>query len=69
MSQRSPVQRSAAQSAGNVWPTPMVVADWRNKRIVMNVASVRFRAEIFVNKKLVGYDLVNSNVLPYPGHQ
>ena len=24
----------------------------------MNVASVRFRAEIFVNKKLVGYDLV-----------
>ena len=26
----------------------------------MNVASVRFRAEIFVNKKLVGYDLVNS---------
>ena len=37
-----------------------VPADWRNKRIVMNVASVRFRAEIFVNKKLVGYDLVNS---------
>lgn len=27
-----------------------VPADWRNKRIVMNVASVRFRAEIFVNK-------------------
>ena len=37
-----------------------VPADWRNKRIVMNVASIRFRAEIFVNKKLVGYDLVNS---------
>ena len=37
-----------------------VPADWKNKRIVMNVGSVRFRAEIFVNKKLAGYDLVNS---------
>lgn len=37
-----------------------VPADWENKRIVMNVESVRFRAEVFVNKKLAGYDLVNS---------
>ncbi|MEO8405634.1 MAG: sugar-binding domain-containing protein [Chitinophagaceae bacterium] len=32
----------------------------KNKRITLNFESVRFRAEIFVNKKLVGYDLVNS---------
>lgn len=37
-----------------------VPADWEDKRIVMNVESVRFRAEVFVNKKLAGYDLVNS---------
>lgn len=37
-----------------------IPADWKNKHIVMNVGSVRFRAEIFINKQLVGYDLVNS---------
>jgi hypothetical protein len=31
----------------------------RSKRIFLNVGSVRFRAEIFVNHQLVGYDLVN----------
>jgi beta-galactosidase len=30
------------------------------KRIVLHFESVRFRAEVFVNHKLVGYDLVNS---------
>jgi hypothetical protein len=34
--------------------------EWEGKRIVMQVASVRFRAEIFVNRKLVGYDVINS---------
>lgn len=32
----------------------------KGKRIVLYFESVRFRAEIFVNKKLAGYDLVNS---------
>jgi hypothetical protein len=32
----------------------------RGKRIFLNVGSVRFRAEIFINRRLVGYDLVNS---------
>jgi hypothetical protein len=31
----------------------------RGKRIFLNVGSVRFRAEIFINRRLVGYDLVN----------
>ena len=31
----------------------------KGKRIVLNFESVRFRAEVFVNRKLVGYDLVN----------
>jgi len=31
----------------------------KGKRLVLNFESVRFRAEVFVNKKLVGYDLVN----------
>lgn len=30
----------------------------RNKRIVLKFESVRFRAEVFVNKKLCGYDVV-----------
>lgn len=32
----------------------------RGKRIVLYFESVRFRAEVFVNKQLVGYDIVNS---------
>ena len=47
-----------------------VPAEWSGRRIVMNVGSVRFRAEIFVNHQLAGYDLVNStpftvDVTPY----
>ena len=33
---------------------------WKGKRIVLQVGSVRFRAEIFINRELSGYDLVNS---------
>ena len=32
---------------------------WRGKRIVLNFESVRLRAEVYVNKKLAGYDLIN----------
>lgn len=32
----------------------------RGKRILLQIESVRFRAEIFVNEQLCGYDLVNS---------
>jgi beta-galactosidase len=32
----------------------------KGKRISLHFESVRFRAEIFINKKLAGYDLVNS---------
>ena len=37
-----------------------VPADWEGRRMVLKVGAVRFRAEIFVNRKLVAYDLVNS---------
>lgn len=37
-----------------------VPSSWKNKHITLNIESVRFRAEIFINKKLVGYDLINS---------
>ena len=37
-----------------------IPAEWKNRRIAMNIGSVRFRAEIFVNHQLAGYDLVNS---------
>jgi beta-galactosidase len=37
-----------------------VPATMKGKRITLQFESVRFRAEIFVNQKLVGYDLVNS---------
>ncbi len=33
---------------------------WKGKHISLDVGSVRFRAEIFINRRLVGYDLVNS---------
>lgn len=34
--------------------------EWEGKNIILKVGAVRFRAEIFVNRKLAGYDLVNS---------
>ena len=37
-----------------------IPAEWKDRRIAMNIGSVRFRAEIFVNHQLAGYDLVNS---------
>lgn len=37
-----------------------VPATYKGKRIVLNFESVRLRAEVFVNQKLVGYDVVNS---------
>lgn len=37
-----------------------VPQSWKGKRIVMHFQSVRFRAEVFVNHRLAGYDLVNS---------
>ncbi len=37
-----------------------VPASLKGKRLTLNFESVRFRAEVFVNRKLVGYDLVNS---------
>ncbi|WP_207532504.1 glycoside hydrolase family 2 protein [Desertivirga arenae] len=39
--------------------TEEVPVAFRNKRILLHFESIRFRAEVFVNKKLVGYDLVN----------
>lgn len=33
---------------------------FEGRRVVLDIESVRFRAEIFVNRQLVGYDLVNS---------
>ncbi|MDP4270102.1 MAG: glycoside hydrolase family 2 TIM barrel-domain containing protein [Bacteroidota bacterium] len=37
-----------------------VPAEMKGKRIFLNIESVRFRAEIFVNRQPVGYDVVNS---------
>lgn len=37
-----------------------VPAAQQGKRIVLQFEAVRFRAEIFINRKLAGYDLVNS---------
>ncbi len=38
----------------------IVPANQKGKRLSLQFEAVRFRAEIFINKKLVGYDLVNS---------
>lgn len=37
----------------------MIPKDWNGKHILLNVGSVRFRAEVFINRRLAGYDLVN----------
>ncbi len=37
----------------------MVPASERGKRVALRFESVRFRAEIFINRRLAGYDLVN----------
>lgn len=43
------------------WTTNVTVpASQKGRRIVLRFEAVRFRAEIFINQKLVGYDLVNS---------
>ena len=36
-----------------------IPADWRGRRVAIDFEAVRFRAEVFVNHKLAGYDLVN----------
>ncbi|MEL1255911.1 sugar-binding domain-containing protein [Flavobacterium sp. DGU38] len=36
-----------------------VPSSMKGKRIVLHFESVRFRAEVFVNQKLAGYDLIN----------
>ena len=47
-----------------------IPAAWRSKRVTLQFDAVRFRAEIFVNHQLAGYDLVNStpfgvDITPY----
>ncbi|MBQ9400277.1 MAG: beta-glycosidase [Bacteroidales bacterium] len=37
-----------------------VPADWAGRRVAIDFEAVRFRAEVFVNHRLAGYDLVNS---------
>ncbi|MCR4824523.1 MAG: beta-glycosidase [Bacteroidales bacterium] len=37
-----------------------IPADWAGRRVSIDFEAVRFRAEVFVNHRLVGYDLVNS---------
>jgi len=37
-----------------------IPATWTGKRIFIHFESIRFRAEIFINRKMAGYDLVNS---------
>ncbi len=50
----------AGNYLGVSWFTTSIVVPpaMRNKRIVLQFESVRFRAEVFVNRKLVGYDVV-----------
>ncbi len=47
---------------GVSWFTTQVniPAEMKGKRVFLNMQSVRFRAEIFVNQKPVGYDVINS---------
>jgi beta-galactosidase len=46
---------------GVSWFTTSIVlpSEWKGKRIALDFESVRMRAEIYVNEKLAGYDLIN----------
>ena len=37
-----------------------IPSEWEGRRVAIDFEAVRFRAEVFVNHKLAGYDLVNS---------
>lgn len=37
-----------------------IPSEWNGRNIILKIGAVRFRAEIFINRKLAGYDLVNS---------
>lgn len=41
------------------WTQFKIPIDWKDKRVILRFESCRMRAEIFVNQKLVGYDLIN----------
>ncbi|RZK16849.1 MAG: beta-glycosidase, partial [Flavobacterium sp.] len=51
----------AGNYVGVSWFTTVfkIPVSTKGKRIVLQFESVRYRAEVFVNQKLVGYDLVN----------
>ena len=36
-----------------------VPSDWKGKRVVIEFEAVRFRAEVFVNHRLAGYNIIN----------
>ena len=40
--------------------TADIPAEWEGRRVTIDFEAVRFRAEVFVNHRLAGYDLVNS---------
>ena len=52
---------SAGNYLGVSWFSTKVTIpkELKGKRLILNVENARLRAEVFVNKKLVGYDLVN----------
>ena len=52
----------AGNYVGVSWFTTKVnvPAAFKGKRVALKFESVRFRAEVFLNRRLVGYDLVNS---------
>lgn len=42
------------------WRDFTVPTDWQGKTVVLHFAACRLRSEIFVNEKLVGYDLIGN---------
>ena len=52
----------AGNYVGVSWFTTqvMIPAEMKEKHILLQIESVRFRAEVFINRKPVGYDLVNT---------
>ena len=59
-----PIPQNGAYLGVSWWGTQIhIPADWKGKRIFLHIRGARLRAEVFLNKKLVGYSIMEE--LPF----
>ena len=59
-----PIPQNGAYLGVSWWGTHIhIPADWKGKRIFLHIRGARLRAEVFLNRKLVGYSIMEE--LPF----